>query len=532
MALLQCGLQITTETLSALALKQVKGGWTVAGGAMTQISTEGAELAPVLKSLVRPLKAAGAPFAIALPKQQAIMRNITLPSTDTAELNQMARFEIERHIPVHAERHCSGYHVMRKMGVEGSEVLLAAIDGPIVHRALEGAQGADMNPDGVTLSSVALCNTLIFSRRDWLRGKTVAVLSIGLDTLDLVLLTDGRILFARSVSIDLRSVLETSIGWHSDHPGSRPDLARLAHVARMTDCMKAQMQGAEKEAESGDNALLAGWLGRVVQEIRRTYDFARREMKCPPVEAVVLTGEGAILGNLDEYFRSNIDSEVVVVNPIAGLPGADSHKFPFDGFEFAIAFGAAIAGTLDGAYRIDLTPADFYKGQSIKRTKRKLITTGVIFAIALILAGASWYRFTTIKEQKLVAYNQVLDKMRTVAAELKEKKNRLEIIDRYMNDPNNAMAILSNVGNAPEVHSSVSVRGVNYTMAESVTLTGHAKTLLDIQAYVADLGKSTHGTDWVIQSREPQPVNDHAAYSFTVNGTMKTKETESGNATP
>lgn len=524
MAILQCGLQITTETISALALKPVKGGWTVAGGSMIQMSTEGAELAPPIKAMTRAIKASGAPFTISLPKQQGIMRTVTLPSIEAAELNQMARFEIERYIPFHAERHCSGYHVMRKMGVEGSEVVMAAIDGPVVQRAVDAAQAGDLNPTGVTLSSVALCNSLIFTRREWLQGKTVAVLAIGLDTLDLVLMTDGRIIFARSVSIDLRSVLEARLGWGGDDPKSRPDLARLAHMARMTDCMKAQMQTGEGDS---NDTLLAGWLGRVVQEIRRTYDFARREMKCPPVEAVVITGEGAILNNIDEYFRANIDAEVLVVNPLAGLAGAGGHKFPFDGFEFAIAFGAAVAGSLEGAYRIDLTPADHYKNQARKRTRRKLTVSGAILAVTLILAGASWYRYQTIHQQYLEAYNDVLREIRPQATELNEKKKRLEIIARYMNDPNNAMTVLSNIGNSqtmPTHAGTASVRTVAYTMNQSILITGHAKNPIELNRFKDDLIKSCQGTAWSVPANSAISLWGLPVYEFSVNGAISTKQ--------
>ncbi len=520
MAILQCGLQITSETISALALKPVKGGWSVAGGAMTQIATEGAELAPPIKALARSLKAGGAPFAMALPKQQGIMRTVTLPSTDPAELAQMARFEIERYIPFHAERHCSGYHLMRKMGVEGSEVVLAAIDGPVVQRAVDAAMAADLSPDGVTLSSIALCNAMMFSRRDWLQGKTVAVLSIGLDTLDLVLMTDGRILFARSVAIDLRSVLEARLGWGGDNPKSRPDLAHLAHMARMTDCMKVHMQAGESD---GNDALLAGWLGRIVQEIRRTYDFARREMKCPPVEAVMITGEGAILNNLDEYFRANVDAEVVVVNPLAGLDGAAAHKFPFDGFEFTIAFGAAVAGALEGAYRIDLTPADHYRNEARKRTRRKLTFTGAVFAVALLLAGASWYRYETIHRQYLDAYNAINEKMRPLAGELQEKQKRLAIIERYMKDPNNAMTVLANIGNSqtmPARGYTASVRSVSYTMNETISVNGHAKSPIDLNRFKDDLNKSCHGTAWNVPASTAISLWGFPVYEFTINGVI------------
>jgi type IV pilus assembly protein PilM len=394
-----CGLYINGDALSMLSLRQTKKGWSIsAGGVEPYAACETDDLGPFIKTLGKSLKIGKNHTALVLPKQQAILRNLQLPSTDREELAQMARFEAERHIPFHAERHSVGFHVMRSMGVEGSEVVLGAVDGPVVERALNGAVVAGLLPRGVELSSVALVNSLLFAQKEWVKSRTIALLAIGLDTLDLVLLTDGRLIFARSITLNLRGVLEACLGFHvttQDGAVARPEMAKLAVAARMIDCLN--LEGSTAHGGSGFSresmALAQEWSERLVQELRRTYDFARREMKCPPIDAIALTGEGAILHNLGQLLQTNLNMEVQLVNPVGALPGAAELKFPFAGLEHVIAFGGVLAIEQNlgvGLYRLDLTPMEFYRQLLRKRTIRRLIGTALLLVLAPIPTPPWW----------------------------------------------------------------------------------------------------------------------------------------------
>lgn len=526
MASVICGLYTGGETISLLALQPSKKGWTVHGGASEfHALGENDDPSPLIKAMARPLKLGKAEATAVLPKKQGILRNVILPSTDAAELVQMARFEAERHIPFHAERHSTGYHVMRSLGLEGSEVLLGAVDSPIVQRQLDGLIAAGLTPKAATLSSVALMNTVLFSRREWLKGKTVAVLSLGLDSLDLVFVSDGRILFARSVSLDLRGVLEKWAG-HASSPetmGPRPDMSRLALAARMIDCtdLEGNYGGGGGGAESPEVAgLVRTWIDRVMQEMRRTYDFARREMKCPPVEAVALTGEGAILRNLAQYLYVNLNVEVQTVNPLDGLPRAKGVRFPFDGYEFAIAFGGAIAGQLEGAYRIDLTPHEHYRQLAKRRLIRQLITTGVMLTITLGLGIAALMRQQSIDRQTAEAYSKINEKLGPKVAMLRERETKLKIINMFINDDNSALNVLDAIARSRTIPQRVTLTMVGYTKSGQdehgmVELEGDGKTLPDINGFVGDLRTTGRFTD-VQQPQDPSPsqVNQQGMYSF------------------
>ena len=526
-----CGIYIGAEALSLLVLKPAKKGWQVeAGGMELHGAGEEGDLGPAAKALAKSLKVSGGPISVSLPKQQAILRSILLPSVDRDELVQMARFEAERHIPFHAERHCTGYHIMRSLGVEGSEVVLAAADGPVVQRALAGVQSAGFTTRAIDLSSVALVNSFLYENQEGTKGKTVAVLVLGLDSLDLVLLSDGRLVFARSATMDLRGILEAYIGYLPGEGAARPEPAKLALAARMIDCqnLEGHYGSAGAVPEPANAALVRTWIDRVIQELRRTYDFARREMKCPPIEQVAITGEGALLRNLDQYLGINLDLAVRIINPVAALPGAAEHKFPFEGLEFVIPFGAAIGGSMEGAFKLDLTPAEHYRQRERRRILRQLVFTAVILLITLGLGAYTLMQRSEINRQRQQAYDVVNKTMKPYVTEVAEMRTKLKIITEFLNDENSALAVLNGIAGAKEIPAQVTLRSIEYTKGEEAVIDGDARGIPDITDFIYDLNRSGKFTE-VHRRGDPTPnqLYGQAKYDFTLECIMAPQEAES-----
>ena len=88
--------------------------------------TRGAAIRQALKTAGLSVKE----VLVILPKEWVTLRIVKLPSSKRDELGEMARFEAERHIPFNTERHIISHHVLRVDEIQGSDLLLAALDGP------------------------------------------------------------------------------------------------------------------------------------------------------------------------------------------------------------------------------------------------------------------------------------------------------------------------------------------------------------------------------------------------------------------
>ncbi|HPK01012.1 MAG TPA: pilus assembly protein PilM [Candidatus Sumerlaeota bacterium] len=516
-----CGIYLTNEQVNALCLRPTRKGLALTGADAAPLP-EGDDdaLGSALKPLVKSLGLAGAEAHICLPKQQAILRDVTLPSTQPDELSQMVRYEAERHIPFHADRHCVGYHVMKSRGIEGSEVLIAAVDGPVVERALSGVAEAGLRVRGVTLSSVALMNSLLHVRREWMEGKTIALLCLGLDTVDLALVHQNNLIYARSVVMDLRSVLKSWLGLDPATPDREVEIEKLATACRMIDCLDLEAQYSESKSVAREDhvALVRGWLNRLVQELQRTYDFARREMKCPQITAVVLTGEGALLRNIERYLYVNLNVEIQTLNPVGELTRSLKKKMPFDGLEFVIPCGAALTDEMTGGYRIDLTPREFYRRMARRQTLRQLSLTGVLAAITLVLGVLSLFHLREIQARELKDYQDANRQLRPAVNELEEKRTKLGIIQGFLNPRNSALNVLLTINRTPGIASRVRLTRVVFEKGETVTIEGTAKTVPDITTFAGDLRQSGQFASVTIPRQEPRELRNlgETVWNFSI----------------
>ncbi len=481
------GILIGNEELQAATFRPARAGWRLLAYATLPLSAEERE-APglALKNLLKRLRPASDRPALSLPKDQAALHYVTLPSREPEELAGMARFEAERHLPFNAERHVVAHQLRQDRGVEGSEVLLAAADGPVLERVIAATRAAGILHDGISVSSACLVNALRECLGDRALERTLALASIGLTGTELIFLHDGRLLFSRTIPHGLRGLIRD---WSAAQggAGAEPDRPRLAAAGRMIDMMDLDKQyGPEGgEAAGGRRAAQAvhAWAQRLILELRRSYDFARREMRCPEVQAVILTGEGAILRNLEQYLYVNLNLEVEVLNPAAVMKAGPLKSLPFGGLELATVFGAAIQRRLKGAYRLDLTPDGHYRAIERRRTIRRFATTGTL---ALIVGGLGVAALSEMRRQRafLVAqYVEATEQMRPRVSRLREEEKKLTILRAFLDDPTSALATLDAVGGYPMMGRRVAVKSITYVKGEQIDIDGHAMQIPDLNDF-------------------------------------------------
>ena len=495
MAKTQSCILIGAEDIRAIAIKRRRGGYKIVGAAARTLAIDERDSpGPALRAMMKKVKSADSHAVLCLPKEQATLHVVSLPSNKPEELVTMARFEAERHIPFHAERHTVAYHVLRDQGRMGSEVLLAAADQPVVDRAIAAAQNAGIHPEGLTVSSAGLVNALLYSLPDLARTKMVALVSIGLRFLDLVFTVEGRVVFSRSIPIGLAGLIQE---WTATTSAANLHLdeTRLAAAAKMIDMMDLEQEYSEEEKPLGSDRrpgdIARTWAERLIQEIRRTYEFARREMGCPAIEALVLAGEGAILRNLDRYLYVNLNVEVQVLNPVVALKGADLAPLPFGGLELTVPFGVAIQDDVEGACRLDLTPQTFHRQVGRRRLIRHSIAAAAMTLVTCGLAAAAYVEFQDNRSQLTRRYIEASQALRPTVTKLKDEQKQLSILEAFLNAPTSALAVLDFINGYEGIpNKRIGVRGVNFAHGDNVVIEGHAIHIDDVTDFEEALRNS------------------------------------------
>src|SRR5690606_15660327 len=129
------------------------------------------------------------------------------------------------------------------------------------------------------------------------------------------------------------------------------------------------------------------WLIKILGEVKKTYEYARREFNVPAVDQLYLSGEGAAIKNLSQFFTVNFNIPATVFSPLLyfDIPAKLSKDMEKLGPAVASTLGVTVPA---GAHsiNINLLPPEYVEKKQSKRQQQSYLTTGVLAFTALVLA--------------------------------------------------------------------------------------------------------------------------------------------------
>lgn len=232
------------------------------------------------------------------------------------------------------------------------------------------------------------------------------------------------------------------------------------------------------------------WLSKISQEIRRTYEFSRREFEIPAVSRLYITGEGAAIQGLEDYFGGSLGVEAVTLNPLKSemIKGAgDVLPTPLEYFVYTIATGGALGVLWDDACHINLIPQHYVDLRLAHQKRSTLMITGGLAALALILGVLSLIQYHDVNKSQLNWYSTELRALNPVYNDVQEIAKKKKILDSYIRDKRSALGILEQISKLPYVHEKVAILEFKYIKGDTIVIQAHALTIDDINIFIGDL---------------------------------------------
>ncbi len=491
---------------------------------------------------------------LVVPKHSAIVRTVSLPSTDPEELEGMARFEAEKIIPFNVERHVISHAVLSQESIGGTRVLLTAIDEPIISESLHVLTQAGIEPVLADVSSLSLLTAWRRSHPEPPEG-VLALVNIGSVHTDITIAERGNLLTTRSVLHGTDNLLtRLTEAVHSPRPLENLDLLTLdvrepgrfrpsanpptsscvaggaAHVESVALSESTPLRepgGAEppeavpqspsdpptpriwapefqvvrEDAQDEDDVsspagiAVREWIGRLLSEIRRTYDFARREFEIGGLQLCFLSGEGALIQGLEQTLTVTLGAEVSPFVPLSEYPAPakplqeiDVRLLPV----FSIASGGALHGLWSGVFPLNILPSEMIERQERQALRLSLMLLGAMVLIALTLG----YRYVSglyrWQEEKVSRYEQYNRQMSSDVKRIKEMEEQIGILEQQQRDRASALAILDAISAYPKVgpvdkSGRLTITSFNYDSEDEVNIEGDALDITDINDFVTYL---------------------------------------------
>ncbi len=310
-----------------------------------------------------------------IPGQSVFTRTRALPPVPEHKVTQIVRYEIQQQIPFSLDQIALDYQVLGRTDAGGYDVLMTASKEDVVEHYIDLVKSVKRSVDTVDICPLAAYNWVKQTGQFGEQGECVALVDIGAKTTDIVIESGNQFRFTRSLNVggnDITLAIAQAFG---------KNFAEAERVKR--ERAFAPTGDPQKDGKGGE--AVGQVLGRMVNEIGRSFTYFRSQAGGSPVNRVLLCGGGAGLRNIAPYLQRELGLEVRLVQPLAGLAVAPAAQDINQHPERAItALGLGLRAVAGAPLEINLIPPRI---QEMTRSKEQVLYWGLSLAtLALIMA--------------------------------------------------------------------------------------------------------------------------------------------------
>jgi type IV pilus assembly protein PilM len=324
------GVELTPERVNIIQIERGKKGTKVSafvslplpeGSYQDGRIVDSLAISEVLRQGLEDKKIKTRKAASAVPVGESVIRLIRLPAElDDFELRDMVlNQEAALYLPFAREDADVDFQKLEtdidEDGIERVEILLVATPREVTDTYLEVFQNAGLQLKVLEVSSFALLRTLRPQLMQFDVREAVALVNIDCDGSEISVVVDGVPQFNRKIPIGTYQ-LQSALSRAMNLPQSMG--------ADLLQGMSVPLAAGANETISGDAAnpsaaAILRMLGDLSDELRRSIDFYLNQGDDLEISQVFLSGPGAGIGQIDEFFSIRLGYPTTLVDPIETL---------------------------------------------------------------------------------------------------------------------------------------------------------------------------------------------------------------------
>lgn len=395
-----------------------------------------------------------------IPRSDAVVKRIRLPSADPDTARKMLAFEAQQHVPFPLDETAWDFD----LGEDGSVLLVAARKTVLDDLRAVLAQ-AGLKARAVSVCSVATAAAYLkvgAEHADQPTGQAAVLVELGAGPVIVNVVSASRLLLSRPLSM------------------TGEDLDR----AFAADLGLGIQQGREVRERQGLPALpataahVAAWMQRLRGEVERSLLAAAEVQPSVEVEKVVAMGGGWQTPGLVEAFSS------VLGLPVESFPPSSQEAGP----ALATAIGLGLQG-LGLARGVNLLSAAVTSAR--KEVRRRTISAVAVAALLAALALGTW-RYWALQEQSL-ALQPAQARAAQREAEIKALRSRQRVLEARLAELRRIMQPRHQVLNALKELSACAPSGIWLTSVtcspgRPIMVQGRAGSMADVADLLDSLG--------------------------------------------
>ena len=268
--------------------------------------------------------------ATAILGREAVTRVIPVPAElNDQELEDYMNQESGLYLPYPREEVDLDYQKLGNIldpndDLEKVQVALVATRKEITNAYIEVFSEAGLGIDVLEVSNFALIRAVKDILQQYGPQEATVIADLEFDSTELAIVVDGIPQFNRTIPIGTYQ-MQSSLNEAMNLPPTRDTTQLLGMTVPILDTMGVT----ENEVNPGTNALLKV-LAELADELRRSIDFYLNQFEDLEVAQLLLTGSGAAIGQVDDFFMQRLSLPASKVDPIEVLALETEVEIPLE----------------------------------------------------------------------------------------------------------------------------------------------------------------------------------------------------------
>jgi type IV pilus assembly protein PilM len=378
----------------------------------------------VLGALVKATRSKGQAVNYSVSSHSVFTRFVKLPPLDVDQLDQIVGFEAQQQVPFPIAEAVWDYQTLGSPDDPEVEVVLVALKADELEAVNQAVRSTGLETGKVDFAPLSVYNAFRYNYPDL--DQTVLVIDIGARSTNLIY-AEGTKFFVRTISMGARDVTQ-AIAREFDIPFADAE-------QRKTQDGFVALGGGYADHEDPEIAAMSkvirNSLTRLHSEVIRTNNFYRSNQGGSAPEVVLLSGTGAGLPYLNEFFQEKLKIPVEYFNALRNVElgrRVDSTAVSAHAHALGELVGLGLRGVGPAPVEIELVPRVVARERQIARQGPLFWLAGLSLAALLGSAGFYYQSASAFAARKTAELKRDVGGLSRLAGEIGDEEARLERI--------------------------------------------------------------------------------------------------------
>jgi type IV pilus assembly protein PilM len=413
-----------------------------------------------------------------LPRSKAVVKFLSFPTQEGAEVKKMLEFEAEHHLPFPLSEAEMDYQIIKRQPND-TKLILVAIKKDEISTHLSLLDKLGIKPDTIELSALAVYNSLL----PYLPKEGVFLeINIGAAYTDINIIKDAAISFTRGINwgshqltLSLSQALNVSF----------EDAEKIKKENGI--CLSKKVSDPTKKSIS---EMAVAWADNLANEINRTISSFQLEKGLVSIKQIVLGGGGSRLINLNEYLKDKLKTKVSLQQACKDV----EFEYAAENYnrysrELNLLLGLAWRGFGSGQLELNLLPEKIKYSRQLKKQKARRLAYAAALTIAAALLLLLPAGIMKLRDKQINRLDKALKELRPAASVVQDLKEKIQTIEDYTSTKQSCMEILREISII--ISPDITINSFIFEKNESVILAGSASSHASAVNLSKTLGESS-----------------------------------------